>query len=264
MWHLAWEIFIVFPTPLTTGIPPPRPKDLWEGPINSICQLVIILMANIFLASRIYGLTKSRLQCYSVIALSAVAFALGMATNVMAWKNLSFPTVRRNLSIAWHAIQAAVECLITFLLSRVLLNARSGMRQSDSTINYIVRSIIQTGCLATAWALAALATWFLLPRISAYRVFDITSGTVYTHAMFETLLSRIRLRERLKLPSYIHIGMQRSQGGWMGSSKTSGHPSPTSIPGVGGLSSAPLNASGLESGSIPASKVDVIELETLG
>ena len=71
--------------------------------------------------------------------------------------------------------------LRTVLLSRVLLKARSGMRQSDSTINYIVRSIIQTGCLATAWALAALATWFLLPRISAYRVFDITSGTVYTH-----------------------------------------------------------------------------------
>jgi len=26
--------------------------------------------------------------------------------------------------------------------------------------------------------------------------------------MFETLLSRIRLRERMKLPSYIHLGLQ--------------------------------------------------------
>jgi len=177
----------------------------------------------------------------------------------------SFPTVRGNLSIAWHAIQAAVECLITFLLSRVLLKARSGMRQSDSTINYIVRNIIQTGFLATAWALAALVTWFLIPKNTAYRIFDVTSGTMYTHAMFETLLSRIRLRERMKLPSYIHLGLQQSQGGWTGSSQTSGPPrSPISIPGVGDLSSGPLNASGLESGSIPASKVDVIELETLG
>jgi len=78
-------------------------------------------------------------------------------------------------------IYRPIPSLRTVLLSRVLLKARSGMRQSDSTINYIVRSIIQTGCLATAWALAALATWFLLPRISAYRFFDITSGTVYTH-----------------------------------------------------------------------------------
>ena len=115
----------------------------------------------------------------------------------------SSPTLRQHLSIAWHAIQAAVECLITctsfqispfpdnlqsipplrtVLLSRVLLKARGGVRQSDLTINYIVRNIIQTGCLATAWALAALATWFLLPNnILVYRIFDMTSGTVYTH-----------------------------------------------------------------------------------
>ena len=102
------------------------------------------------------------------------------------------------------------------------------MRQSDLTINYIVRGIIQTGCLATAWALAALATFFLLPKVTAYMFFNITSGTIYTHvssvrfifhlfrligvvifkAMFETLLSRIRLRERLKLPSYINVKLQ--------------------------------------------------------
>jgi len=37
------------------------------------------------------------------------------------------------------------------------------------------------GLLAWAWALAALATWFLLPDMSVYRIFDITSSTVYTH-----------------------------------------------------------------------------------
>jgi hypothetical protein len=36
-------------THIQAGAPPP---PLWEGPINSICQLVIILMANIFLAYR--------------------------------------------------------------------------------------------------------------------------------------------------------------------------------------------------------------------
>jgi len=78
-------------------------------------------------------------------------------------------------------IYRPIPPLRTVLLSRVLLKARSGMRRSDSTINYIVRNIIQTGCLATVWALAALATWFLIPKITAYRVFDITSGTMYTH-----------------------------------------------------------------------------------
>ena len=78
-------------------------------------------------------------------------------------------------------IYRPISPLRTVLLSRVLLKSRSGLRQSDLTINYIVRGIIQTGGLATAWALAALATSFLLPNISAYSVFDITSGAMYTH-----------------------------------------------------------------------------------
>jgi hypothetical protein len=78
-------------------------------------------------------------------------------------------------------IDRPIPPLRTVWLTRALLKARSGMPHSDRTINYLVRTIIQTGFLATAWALAALATWFLLPDISVYRIFDITSGTVYTH-----------------------------------------------------------------------------------
>jgi hypothetical protein len=55
------------------------------------------------------------------------------------------------------------------------------MRRSDLAVNHIVRFTIQTGFVATAWALAALATWFLLPNISVYRIFDMTSGTIRTH-----------------------------------------------------------------------------------
>lgn len=65
-------------------------------------------------------------------------------------------------------------------LARALLNARSGVRRSDKVVNYLVRNVIQTGFLATVWAIAELVTWFLLPNIAAYRVFDITSGTIYT------------------------------------------------------------------------------------
>jgi hypothetical protein len=76
--------------------------------------------------------------------------------------------------------------LIGFLcivfLARILLKSRSGIRRSDRVIGYLIRTSIQTGVLATAWAIAGLATWFLLSRqISAYRLVDLTSGTVYTN-----------------------------------------------------------------------------------
>jgi hypothetical protein len=48
----------------------------------------------------IYGLTKSRLQCCSVIVLSAIAFALGMTTNanVIAMNGLSYGCFHANAS----------------------------------------------------------------------------------------------------------------------------------------------------------------------
>ena len=69
---------------------------------------------------------------------------------------------------------------IVFLV-RTLLKSRTGVRRSDTVVNYLVRATIQTGGLATAWAIAGLVTWFFLPRIYAFRVIDITSGSVYTH-----------------------------------------------------------------------------------
>ena len=70
--------------------------DLWEGPSNAICQLIIIMFANMFLASRlvvllfllvflgihlslsIYSLTKSHFQTGLVVLLSLIAFVVGM------------------------------------------------------------------------------------------------------------------------------------------------------------------------------------------
>jgi len=265
LWHFAWILFVKFPSTPTFGMPPPSPVGLWEGPINSLGQLVIILMVNMYLASRIYGLTKSRVKSGVVIALSVTAFILGVITDVMGWKTPFFPSVLRGLSVAWHAVQAVAECLITFFLSRMLLKSRSGVRRTDSTVNYIVRGIIQTGCLATAWALVALATYFLLPHNTIYRVFDVTSGTVYMHAMFETLLSRIRLRERMKLPSYQFELGSRSQEDRRTSSKISspgGLRASVSVPKVYDLTPQPFRTSMFEPRSTPADKNDVIELES--
>jgi hypothetical protein len=98
-------------------------------------------------------------------------------------------------------------------------------------VRYLVRNVIQTAALATIWALAALVSWFWLKRdILVYRVFDITSGTVYTHvsvssvwqdychlkeniqAIFDTLISRTQLRDRMATTSaYVDLGYPSTQ-----------------------------------------------------
>lgn len=105
---------------------------------------------------------------------------------------------------------------LTFVvfLVRALLKARSGVQRSDLIVKFLVRNVVQTAALATIWAIAALVAWFWVKSILVYRVFDITSGTVYTHvsvpslaglrhlkennqAIFETLICRNQLRDRM-------------------------------------------------------------------
>ena len=95
------------------------------------------------------------------------------------------PSQRSSSHVRRFVIFRRSRRLIDFLwivfLARVLLKSRSGVRKSDRVISYLVRTTIQTGVLATLWALAGLSTWFLLSHVMAYRVVDLTSGTVYTH-----------------------------------------------------------------------------------
>ena len=83
---------------------------------------------------------------------------------------------------------------IVFLV-RVLLKSRVGIRKSDNVVNLLVRGAIQTGSLATLWAVAGLVTSFFVPRNLIYRVFDLTSGSVYTHVRFSSLFQHPLLRK---------------------------------------------------------------------
>jgi len=252
MWNFSYNLFIVTycsPQPVSGA-------SLWEGPVNALCQIFIILLANLSLASRINGLAKSRVQSVTVAALSTVAFVFGMVTIVCSWRRPGSASYTRYTSSLWHAIQALAECLITFFLSRALLKNRSGIRSSDSVVYYLIRNVIQIGLVATTWAIAALVTWFLLPQNSTYRIFDITSGTVYTQAMFEGLLSRRRLRKHMFPSTYLDLGIDTQQSHVSGrfrsnSSKTAK------------VSPSPCDISGPEPGPSFTPKGDVLQLESL-
>jgi hypothetical protein len=167
-----------------------------------------------FPAFSIHGLTKSLVQSLTPMFFSTLAFVFGMVTVVATtWTKQcvvffllnarppvdviqSSQTYRYATSVVWYTSQTTAECLIsckphfsssvdvlTFVvfLVRALLKARSGIQRSDLMVKFLVRNVIQTAALATIWAIASLISWFWLKHILVYRVFDITSGTVYTH-----------------------------------------------------------------------------------
>lgn len=67
------------------------------------------------------------------------------------------------------------------LFARALIASRSGLNTSDSIVNHLVRKVIQIGLFSTVWAIVALGTFFLFPQEIVYSIFDVTSGSIYTH-----------------------------------------------------------------------------------
>jgi len=203
LWNFAWDIYIVNYALLS------NPRSVpWQAFTNSLCQLVLIMMANVFLVARIYSLTRSRLQSGLVLAFSSMAFIVGVVSLLMGWRRTSqnFTPGPLAASGIWHGFQAIAECLIMFFLMRALLASRSGMKTSNSIVHHFVRNAVQIGVFATLWSLAAFGTYFLLPQWTIYTVFDSTSGSIYTHMIFDGLLSRTRLRGRLAERSELEVG----------------------------------------------------------
>ncbi|KAH9971391.1 hypothetical protein BGW80DRAFT_1322183 [Lactifluus volemus] len=201
LWQLVWSLFIA-----GYGQPPDPKASTWETLVHAVSQCVLVLSANMFLAIRIYHLTKSRLQTGLAIALSISAFSVAMVNVVTTWTNtlkssfmgsLYLSTSENITSIVWHVLQAFTECLITFLLARALSKSRSGLQRTDSVVNYLIRRVIQIGFIASLWVVAELVTWFLLPHTTIYTIFNATAGPIYTQVIYDTLLSRDELRKRM-------------------------------------------------------------------
>ncbi|KAI0292492.1 hypothetical protein B0F90DRAFT_272079 [Multifurca ochricompacta] len=107
LWVMAWNVYIVRSVHTASKV------ATWEGPANAVCQCILILSANIFLAARIHKLTSSRLQSRLVITLSISAFVIRLVNLVTTWiskKYLSpqtqYTVSQRTMSVVWHTIQA--------------------------------------------------------------------------------------------------------------------------------------------------------------
>lgn len=166
----------------------------------------------------LYKLTQSRLQSGLVLAFSSMAFIFGVVNLSTTWKRsydyhsmecelllmcvtatcrnslpdnlqrlVSGTDFKRSPSALLRVRHFRNRCRARLIfpfevfLTRALLTSRSGMRRSNSVVHHFVRNAIQIGVFATLWSLAALGTYFLLPRWTIYTVFDMTSGSIYTH-----------------------------------------------------------------------------------
>ncbi|KAH9933646.1 uncharacterized protein BXZ73DRAFT_101030 [Epithele typhae] len=120
-----------------------------------IMSAVVSFVVQCYFAWRVWVLGRSRIAVGVILFLSFTQTVLGIAGGVtlkIIEANAVEASVNRPIVAAGLVVATVVDVLIAALMTYYLLQARSGIRQSDAIINKLVSLVIETGALTATVA----------------------------------------------------------------------------------------------------------------
>ncbi|EIW74359.1 hypothetical protein CONPUDRAFT_85854 [Coniophora puteana RWD-64-598 SS2] len=162
-------------------------KPAWPIDIVPIPNAWSALVTQLFLTRRLWRLVSSKLLAATCTLLAICGFALAIWVTIqtrqaklhVAHDQIAGLEVQRPM-IAWLITTVATDIIITSALSVALLRVRTGFGVTDRLVARLVRGAIQTGVVATVFALGCLLSFVCWPEVDLDLVFGIPSGRVYT------------------------------------------------------------------------------------
>ncbi|KAF7344436.1 hypothetical protein MSAN_01924800 [Mycena sanguinolenta] len=179
----------------------------WSIPFTAVAAGTSGAVTQIFLIHRVFKLTNNKCVVVVLVTLSAGSLVSGWMAGIRAGIigevrkfNLINPLVT-----CWLTLLAAVDLLITAILSFVLSRSKTGFRRTDTIINRLIRGAIQTGLFAFVFALSDLISFRFAPNTTFYGLFAFPIGRIYTNTLLDTLNARM---------VFYRMDQQSSSGRW--------------------------------------------------
>ncbi|KAF8159422.1 hypothetical protein B0H34DRAFT_402867 [Crassisporium funariophilum] len=170
--------------------------NFWPGPFTIVITAVLACVTQLFLCYRILRLTKKTYLFAVGMIASLLSLALGMTLGIKTWllkTMLEIPTTKP-LMVSWLATEVAVDFFLSGILIYNLYKSRTGFERSDTVINRLIRTAIQTGVLSATSAMMTLALFVTMPDTQLYGLFGVPVARLYANTLLDTLLCRQYLR----------------------------------------------------------------------
>ncbi|KIY52594.1 hypothetical protein FISHEDRAFT_55824 [Fistulina hepatica ATCC 64428] len=90
-----------------------------------------------------------------------------------------------------------MDILISFILIILLRFSRTGIQRTDTVLNRLIQSTVQTGFFAALFSTLVLVFFRASPETNIYGMFCIPIGRIYTNTLMGTLNQRKNLRGML-------------------------------------------------------------------
>lgn len=195
--YLAWVYAVDdFDNPLALA------RSVWPYPAWVFIATVTACITQVFLAYRILRLKKSITLYATLLVLAAAAFVFGIffGIKVCNVKTLIQTTGLSPLISVWLCLEVVVNVLITGILLHSLSRSRTGFQRSDSIINRLMQTTVQTGLFTSVASILTLALYLADKNTEFYNLFGVPTSRLYSITLMHTLLCREALRGMISLP----------------------------------------------------------------
>ncbi|KDQ59251.1 hypothetical protein JAAARDRAFT_33974 [Jaapia argillacea MUCL 33604] len=168
----------------------------WEIPFTAVSTSVAAILTQLFLAHRVFRLTKNKYLVACICALSLTGFVAGFVAGIRSGiiQDVTKFGALTTIVTLWLGFSTAADLTITFALTIALYRSRTGIRQTNTILNRLIRGAVQTGLFVSIFALGDLFGFLLHRDTNLYAMFAYPIGRIYTNTLLDTLNARVALQ----------------------------------------------------------------------
>uniref|UniRef100_A0A0W0G955 DUF6534 domain-containing protein n=1 Tax=Moniliophthora roreri TaxID=221103 RepID=A0A0W0G955_MONRR len=165
-----------------------------------ILMALIACPIQLFFAWRIQRITMSIWIPLLICLLALTSCGGGIWTGVMVGivKTFARKPELHTPALVWFLTSCVADVLITLTLVRSLSQRKTGFSSTDSVIDKIIRTTVQTGMITAICAIGDVAFFMSLPRTALNFLWDLTLSKLYANCLLSTLNARAALNELTK------------------------------------------------------------------
>ncbi|KAJ7185066.1 hypothetical protein C8R46DRAFT_1065810 [Mycena filopes] len=184
-----------------------RPEALLVAPVmlraDAVLTVLISTPTQLFIAWRIYAVTRSFLLPTIIALLSLLSFGGGVAVTAVVTahpKFADFPQFQTEV-ITWLVSSTVCDITLTAALVRSLWTRKTRNGSTDSYITKMIRLTVQTGSITAVGALLDVIFFLALPHTAFNFMVDFPLSKLYTNALISTLNARSWREEVSRAPA---------------------------------------------------------------
>ncbi|KIP05456.1 hypothetical protein PHLGIDRAFT_151161 [Phlebiopsis gigantea 11061_1 CR5-6] len=166
-------------------------KSNWMFASEEAMAGIISMMAQLFYAWRIYVLTKNYWVVAVVVLASTTSGLCAIGSAIAVSIKPSFADILQLdvIVIPWLVACTVCDVIIAIALSLFLSKHKTGFSQTDTVLNKIIRSTVQSGMLTASFTIAHLVS-FLASSTGIHMIFNYGVVKLYTTSVMSSLNSR--------------------------------------------------------------------------